>query len=428
MTDDEKPLHIIELRASNILGLRAVRIRPDGNLIIIGGENGAGKTSLLGSIEVALGGKRAIPPDPVRHGARKASSFLDLGEITVERTFATKGGNTTTSLVVKNAEGVPQKSPQALLDSLCAKVTFDPLAFSRLEPTKQDETLRELLGLDFAELEGKRSVAYTSRTETKRECKSLEAQRDAITDHPNVPKDFVSVSELTAELEKRRDQLEANRIAREKGEKLKHGVEAVASQIAQMRDRIKFLETEIEKADEELVAQAILVEAAERAIAAITEPNLDEVREQIADLEGTNEKIRDNRKIADLDAQLKVAEECADALTLKIEEVDDEKQAKIAAAEFPIEGLGFEDVGVTLNGIPLEQASGAEKLRVSVAIGAALNPRVRVMLVRDGSLLDDESMKLLAELAGETDAQVWLERVGNGDESAIIIEDGEVRE
>jgi hypothetical protein len=63
---------------------------------------------------------------------------------------------------------------------------------------------------------------------------------------------------------------------------------------------------------------------------------------------------------------------------------------------------------------------------VSVAIGAALNSRVRVILVRDGSLLDEKSMKLLEELAAQYDLQVWLERVSGDDEVGILIEDGMV--
>ena len=60
-------------------------------------------------------------------------------------------------------------------------------------------------------------------------------------------------------------------------------------------------------------------------------------------------------------------------------------------------------------------------------MGLALNPTLRVLLIRDGSLLDDDSMRLIAEMAAKADAQVWLERVGEGDKSAIIIEDGQIR-
>jgi hypothetical protein len=49
------------------------------------------------------------------------------------------------------------------------------------------------------------------------------------------------------------------------------------------------------------------------------------------------------------------------------------------------------------------------------------------MLVRDGSLLDDRSLQLLGELAVEHNLQCWVERVGQGQECSVIIEDGAVK-
>ena len=89
-------------------------------------------------------------------------------------------------------------------------------------------------------------------------------------------------------------------------------------------------------------------------------------------------------------------------------------------------GLTLGDDGPMLDGVPLEQASGAQKLRVSVALGIAMNPRLKVLLVRDASLLDEDSLALVAEMAAAADAQVWLERVGDGDPAAVVIDDGQV--
>jgi hypothetical protein len=60
-------------------------------------------------------------------------------------------------------------------------------------------------------------------------------------------------------------------------------------------------------------------------------------------------------------------------------------------------------------------------------MGFAQNPGLKILLVRDGSLLDENSLNLLAQLARDFDGQVWIERVGEGDESAVIIEDGVVK-
>ena len=89
-TQNEKPLHVIELRAENIKRLKAITIRPDGAMVIIGGRNAQGKTSTLDALEMALAGGRTIPAEPVRRGERKGRIVVDLGEIVVERTFSAK--------------------------------------------------------------------------------------------------------------------------------------------------------------------------------------------------------------------------------------------------------------------------------------------------------------------------------------------------
>ena len=86
-----------------------------------------------------------------------------------------------------------------------------------------------------------------------------------------------------------------------------------------------------------------------------------------------------------------------------------------------------EDGTVLFDGVPLSQASRAQQIRTSVAIGIAMNPKLKVLLIRDGSLLDEENMQLVVDMAKQHDAQIWIERVGDKDASAIIIEDGHVR-
>ncbi|MBN2133639.1 MAG: hypothetical protein JW741_29325, partial [Sedimentisphaerales bacterium] len=116
------------------------------------------------------------------------------------------------------------------------------------------------------------------------------------------------------------------------------------------------------------------------------------------------------------------------ALSDSIDQIDADKAALLAEAEWPVPGLGFDEGGVTLNGLPFEQASSAEQLRVSVAMGLAVNPTLRILLIRDGSLLDADGLRMVAELAAERDGQVWIERVGEGAECSVVIEDGAIKQ
>ncbi len=93
-----------------------------------------------------------------------------------------------------------------------------------------------------------------------------------------------------------------------------------------------------------------------------------------------------------------------------------------------INGLAFDAEGVTFNGIPFQQCSSAEQVRIAVAVAAALNPKIRVIRIADGSLLDSASMAEIERLAKEHDMQIWIERVDESGGVGIVIEDGAVRE
>ena len=116
-----------------------------------------------------------------------------------------------------------------------------------------------------------------------------------------------------------------------------------------------------------------------------------------------------------------------DSLTEDIASIDQTKADALAAAEFPVEGLAFDESGVLYGGVPFSQASSAEQIRVSLAMAMATSPKLRVIRILDGSLLDAENLALIEGMARDNDYQVWIERVGNADEGAVVIEDGQVQ-
>jgi hypothetical protein len=43
-----------------------------------------------------------------------------------------------------------------------------------------------------------------------------------------------------------------------------------------------------------------------------------------------------------------------------------------------------------------------------------------------GSLLDADSLAIVADMAKKADGQIWMERVSSGQEVSVVIEDGSV--
>lgn len=86
-------MRIVKLQAENVKRLKCVEITPDGSTVVISGRNAQGKTSVLDSIWLALGGGAAARTTvrPIRDGEKRASVTLDLEEIIVTRTWTLKG-------------------------------------------------------------------------------------------------------------------------------------------------------------------------------------------------------------------------------------------------------------------------------------------------------------------------------------------------
>lgn len=417
MPESTAPLKIVSLTAENVKRLRAVTITPDGNLVVIGGRNAQGKTSVLDSIAMAIGGAGLMPKKPIRDGATHAEIILDLGEFTVTRKFTASGP----SLIVKNAEGATLKSPQGILDALTSKVSFDPLAFLKMDGAQQFETMRRLVGIDFTALDQERGVAYAERTGVNREVSTQQIRVNTMKKHDDAPKELVDSHALLKAVEEAEAQNKQN-------DETKRVAGEVDGRVDRARVALKAAEDALAAAKEELDdALGSKTQLAEK-VAALEYRDVAALRATLADADANNQKLRDNAAHAEETKKLKELAEKARKLTRAIEDADEKKAKAIKGAKFPIEGLSFDDTGVLYDGQPFAQASNAEQLRVSVAVGAAMNPRLKVLLVRDGSLLDEDNLKLLATFAQEHDCQVFLERVGKGKECSVIIEDGEVEE
>lgn len=441
-------MKIIELRAENVKKIVAVTIKPDGNMVEITGRNGSGKTSVLDAIWWALEGQKNIQAVPIRKGATSAKVRLDLGDLKITRTFSQEKdketkeptGDYTTSIVVENAEGARFPSPQSVIDKLLGALSFDPLAFTRMKPAEQFETLKQFVpGVDFGVLDKANENDFRIRTETNKQVKDLRAREAAVVvdeqiapipvDEAGIVQEIEDAGRYNAGIETQRVQrqnfrdklTDERRRLQEKEEER----EAMQREIAQLQSKLRALESRIEETRNQIQAQQTYLDDADPIPALI---NMQPIRDRLVFAKNENRRIEANERAkadkARLATQADDAEKKAADLTRAMDARKKAKADAIAAAKMPVDGIGFGDGAVLLNGVPFEQASDAEQLRASINIAAAMNPKLRVIRVRDGSLLDESALKLLAEFAEASDMQIWLERVDSSGKVGFVMEDG----
>lgn len=429
-------MKVVKLIAENIKRIQAVEITPTGDVIEVAGANGNGKSSILDALWWCLAGTSAVQAEPIRKGQEKAHITLDLGKFKVTRKFRrSEGSQYTTSLTVENGDGMVAKKPQELLNDLLSGLTFDPLAFARMKPREQFDALKSLVpGVDFDGLEAQRKQAFDARTEANKRLKDARSAADGITVPDELParQDEDALLTAIANAGEHNAAVERERSAREtRAFNLRQSrttIESLRKNVADLRreaDELEARATELtDAADIEAAALDELAPLPERTDTAEARQRLIRAQEANRRLDQAEaDRLRKSRyEEAARDAAL-----ASDELTAEINGFDKQKADAIAAAQMPVDGLGFGDGFITLNGVPFEQGSDAEQLRASIAIAMCMNPKLKVVRVRDGSLLDDNSFQLLCQMAAERDVQVWVESVKPHVESALIIEDGTIR-
>lgn len=421
-------MRIVEFRAENVKKLKVVVIHPKGPLVQLTGSNGSGKTSVLDSILYALAGTEDLPSQPIRKGADKGGVLIDLGDLRVMRKF-TPTGNV---LIVEGKKGERYQKPQQMLDKLFGNLTFDPLAFTRMKTKDQADALRSLvrMDVDIDEIDNQIKAEYDERTIANRAIKGLQAQVDAISVVAELPEKPIDITKLITDLEqagtKNADivlrKQELNQSLNDNARRIKEA-EAQIAEAADLERRA----AEVRKNAQETLtlagklAKTLEAEEFPEAIDTVA------LRESIENARATNSQIARRTEKEKLQAELDEKNEYVTQLETSMEERKAKKATAIAEANMPVEGLGFENGEVMYMGLPLNQASGAEQLRVSCAIAMASNPEVRIIRITDGSLLDDTSLELIKQMAIAKDYQIWIERVDTSGKIGIVMEDGEVK-
>jgi DNA repair exonuclease SbcCD ATPase subunit len=410
-------MRIRRLYTRDVKRIRVVDISPEGNTVVVAGRNGEGKSSVLDSIMYALAGGRTLPEEPIRRGAKNGETKIDLGELKVRRRYTAKGS----TLEVTGKDGTKLTSPQKILEALVGTgISFNPLEFMRAKPAAQVEDLRKLLGLDFSDLDESRKKAYDQRTSVNRELKATQARADAIEVHPDAPDEPIEVGDLVKDLEAikaRNAALDDHKVT--EGE-ARQEIVAISERLKQLKVQIEELETEQER------LKGVAAEAA-KAWRGKEREDEDEARTKIDKVGEINAACEAKRQRLAMEKEAEALEASASDLTAKIETLDAEREERIASKELPVPGLGFGDGCVTYNDIPLSQASSAEQLRVAVGMALAMSKDLPIVLIRDGSLLDEDSLAAVKAMAEEADGEVWIERVDPDAENAVIIEDGQVK-
>lgn len=425
--------HLALVQAKNFRRLEVVRFEPaTSGTTVACGANAQGKTSLLDGIMAALGGAKCCPERPIRDGEDRGEVVLRVGSYMVSRRWTRdEDGDEKTYLsvsrIVPGEDGcehpMPMPSPQAFLESLVGggkSLAFDPLAFADSKPSEQVKILREVSGVDLASIDAEIAELEAERKVTQKVTSSSLPPSPA---PPKVTQADVDTADEAYQAARSTSErwLSVRETRQRGGQKLK----ANADVIKRINDEISALEARIAALKKEQTAVYDNSVATEKWLAEHPLPEQPQTTEKAMQALANAKAGKDAyERHLQAEARLEGQKAARAELDKRIVATRARREELLAAATFPVQGLGFGDGCVTWQGRPLSSASSAERIKVSLAIAAALSGPLKVVLIREASLLDDEAMAKISEWAKQEGIQVFAERVGRADHQSgdVVLE------
>lgn len=397
----------------NFKGVREISLSPTGALVIIAGGNGAGKSSFIDAFVELFDPKGTrLTPKPIRAGEDEArAEYVDTDlDVRIVRTWKKDDAG---KLEVFALDGARYSKPAEVVAQLTGGLIFDPVAFLNLDEKRQRDALlaKVELPFDLDQISRERSGAEQRRLEAGRDVRRLEGTLSSLRKPAaDVPDETVNPAELV-------DELNAAAVHNSRIDGAHEDAEHHSRKIKEIESKIANLQADLE-AERDSLARAV-----ERS--KVSKRDLAEIRGRLDAVEASNDAIRAARDYRAVKADLDAAREEQAGAQQDLDDIDRRKREGLERAEFPVAGLSVDEDGVTFQGIPFSQVNTAARRRVAFAIATAGDPKLRLVIVKDGDLLDAASLDGIRELAEERGYTVLVER--DRDESRQIgftIQDG----
>ena len=419
---------ILSLRASNFKAISVVGIDTNGENVILSGKNGSGKTSTMDAIWAALQNSKASKTisNPIKNGEADAVAVVELDNYIVTRKWNGESGRS--SIVITDKEGNKQTSPQTILDNIIGDLSFDPQEFSSMNDKPRYEVMLSLSGVNVDEHDAIIKAAYDERTIANRKVKDLVSQGRAMPRYDDSwPTERVSISELNKELNDLREHKDTIRKFNNYALVIENSISQTSSDIAQIKSDIEALQLK-------LSTNLVELETLKDIKSSLVQPSNwsgkteEVILSEINNFEDLNKKADDRAKYLEMKESYDRANEEALRLTEAYEAAKKAKLDALVDANYPIDGL-FLDADseqVMYKGVPWGDLSTGERLKTATAMAMAMNPDLKVIFLRDASLLDDDSITAIKQMACDGGYQIWMEIVNSDDPTALQFIDGAI--
>lgn len=464
-------LKIVGAEIKNFQSLEQKRLDLGGKSIAIIGANGMGKSSLLRAIQSPINAK-SIPKQAIKDGEERASVKVEIaGEINGEKAYydyhivfnkkENKG-----KLKVTDAEGNEIGSKE-IQRQIIGDISFDVDEFIRMGLTgtgkvsktgiqNQVEMMMSFLTeeerKEIIRIEDKVKEIEEQRKVDKKEVARLETLiKDNAMSEEDMEKYSVDRSKEKEEVEAKMSKL--GEAIKEYQDKL-HFIETTNEHIDSLKEEFKdgkkiveinkqhdlvVLYSKAKDIDSPLVNQfaselyqmvnyiknynqakidvkklSDSLKESKEWLTKNPEPSIDSLNGQLNEINEHQKMLAIVNGIHKDWKQVRSLRDGIDSMTAGLEAIKKAKKDIFANSNLPVPGLEFDETnGITFEGLPFNQdhIETSKIIAIGVRIAMGLNPNLKVLFIKDGSMFDKKTLKWLLKTIEKEGFQLFIEMV-----------------
>lgn len=423
---------IKRLEMYNALGIKEKIIEP-GQITLIKGKNGSGKTSILEAIEKAIFNNERRAKF-IKNGEDEAILLVEFDDgMRIERKIGA-----TSSVKVEDSEGVRVSKPETFLKSLVGGFAFNPVDFLQEKPQAQTDLLLSTIPIsvtpeqvegwfgeapaevDYSQhgvkvVKALEAYHYEKRHAANAELKKMESERETL--KKQLPLDYnpeqwkgATLKEIYDKISKAKD---INFSISRASEFLDSAEEKKVLIRKNAEEKIRMIQ---EQANQELRDVENKETQAKQCLAGHAVQDIAPLEE----LAETTEKMKALLPLAE-NAE-RVSREIAQAVKKqrayesRVQLARSLPQTLLESVDCPIEGLGIDQSGeITINGLPIKNLSTSQQIKLSLEIAKVTSGAMKLICIDRFESLDTEMQKsFLAQMEGDG-FQYFVTQVTDGE-------------
>lgn len=407
---------VTQLQIENARKIKALDITPKATGVVVYGKNEQGKSTLLDSLASALTPNIQIPEGFINKDAETSEINISLGEYKIRRVI--KRGGKQNVLEIRNAEDNKKTNISAtkfLADITSKKDKKQPIALDIAKIVSLDNKSRASIllatsGIDEEKLNKLNTdykTEYDNRRDVRKDIKKLEDKLCGYDDIKNIDETkLADPADILNDMESISKKIKAK-------EEIRNSIMNKKAEIARLEKEIAEFGCEKKIAEE---------------VTELTEKGKQK-RKGYDEAKENTDKIIKKKEYSNLLRNIGKEKEAMDNVLKKLEKIQSEKNSILEKAKYPVRGMKIDDGEIFIDGIHFDQLSESKRMKIALAIAKKMNPKLRVLIIRNGNAFDKDSLKQIFAWASKNDFQIWIEKVADmpdTDDSAIYLEEGAV--